>query len=190
MNIKAIRKSRLAFWGGLAIVLVAGGAGAGLAASSGTRQLPPPKQHLLDLQAAARAHAPHVAKTNHGPPPQAKPPPRVPGIVNTGINAGPFSPAEFKVRNMWNGPIRGLWYLVYAGAQLNPDTGAVVAGGIRIYALPIDPNASDQSLTFVGSWAAPTTQSLRISKAAASTLTLTTDSGQTFTFDLSKKTFR
>lgn len=189
MRIKAIRKSRFAFWLGLVILLAAAGSAAGLAASSGTHPLPPAKQHLLDQAAAARQRARKVPKANLSPPAHGNLPARVPGIVNSGIDAGPFPPSVFSVRNVWNGPFAGAWYLVYAGAQLNGDGNAIAAGGVRIYSLPVDPNAEDQTLALVGSFTAPTPDALRVVSAAGDELTLSTDSGTTYSFNLSTKQF-
>jgi hypothetical protein len=184
------RKHGLVFWALLAGLLGGGAAAAGVVAAGGDKPLPPAKQRVLDQQAAARASARVVPHVDLGPPPPSTLPARVPGIVSTGLNEGPFPPGEFTVSNVWTGPFAGVWYLVYAGEALNPSTGDPVGGGIRIYSLPIDPNAADQSLRFVGAFAAPGSPGkLTIATASGNVLTLSTDSGSTLRFDLATNTF-
>lgn len=183
-------KRSIVVWALVGTVLGAGASAAGVVVASGGRTLPVAKQRVLDQQAAARAHAPAVARPDLGPPPPSTLPARVPGIVSTGVNQGPFPPSEFTVSNVWNGPFSHVWYLVYAGEALDPSTGGAVGGGLRIYSLPIDPNAPDQTLRFVGAFPAPgSTGMLTITAEKADVLALSARSGGPLSFDLATDTF-
>src|SRR5207248_2974007 len=106
------------------------------------------------------------------------------GIVSTGVNAGPFPPSTFTVNNTWAGPFAGVWYIVYAGKELNPLTGQLSGGGVRIYSLPIDPNALDQTLQLVGDFPASTKAGLTIVGVTGHAIQFSTGNGGTVSFDL------
>ena len=125
--------------------------------------------------AQARAAAPAVA----APPADAG---LTPGIVDQ--RQGPFSAAEFAVGNMYRAHVGSRWLFVFAGATKAPD-GQAQQSAVRVYQM-----ASDGTYSFVGQFVSPVQGGvLSVSAAAATTLSLTSDTGQSVSFDLSALTF-
>jgi hypothetical protein len=106
------------------------------------------------------------------------------GIVD--MHQGPFSAASFDVQNVYQGPANGTWLLVYSGATINPNTGAVATGALNIYAEP----QVGGLMTFVGVFQAPAgTPALTITAASGERLTLRTSHGNELTFNLAPGKF-
>jgi hypothetical protein len=157
--------------------------------------LPAAKQSVLDAQASARAAAPVLAKpTNTAasanlPPDQLAQaqPPRVGGIFD--VHQGPFATSLFQIKNMWSGPVSGVWLVVYAGGPTPPDGSNATQGGVHIITLPLDPNASVQTSTDVGQVTAPGVGPLTVVSVSGTTLSLTDTAGHTVNFDLVARAF-
>ena len=145
---------------------------------------PPAKaQELGRLQQkmdAARAHA--RPKPTPQAPPHQPDPARQAGIAND-MHQGPFSAAEFTVRNVWQGPVGTAWVLVYAGAAWDA-AGGTVRGALRLYNEPVDAYG-DYHLVSIGTYAAPTgAGALTVTAATGDVLALRTDGGSTLSFNL------
>ena len=94
---------------------------------------------------------------------------------------GPFAASGFSVSNVYQGPVRGRWLVVYAGS-LDPNGKAI--GAVRVYAGPEDisqgmANTKVNETTFAGS------SDVAVTSVNGTVLTLTdTASRATLTFDL------
>lgn len=116
--------------------------------------------------------------------PSFTPPTRIEGIQKT--NQGPFPASDFLVRDFWEAPIGQTWYLVYAGDR--PDDPATVSavsqGSLAVYTQGADPNTEP---VFQGFYAAPASSGggpLTITAASGDVLTVQSDGGQIYTFDV------
>jgi hypothetical protein len=104
----------------------------------------------------------------------------------TVMHQGPFPVSSFEVRNFYQGPARGTWLLVYAGATTNLSTGAVAGGALNVYAEP----QVGGPMTFVGIFRAPPgTGTLAVLAASGERLTLRSSRGGELTFNLATLTF-
>ncbi len=104
----------------------------------------------------------------------------------TAMHQGPFPASSFEVRNFYQGPARGTWLLVYAGATTNPSTGAVGGGALNVYAEP----QVGGPLTAVGKFQAPAgTGALAVLAAKGERLTLRSSQGDELTFSLATLKF-
>jgi hypothetical protein len=185
-----------------ALVAVAGAALAAVAAGAVSAGIPgrqaavtamdPAKQAALDAEAAARSAGPVAAKPAlaqaalpHGTPYPV--PPRQGGIVRE-VNQGPFRPTEFRGADFWQGAAGGVWVQVYAGSDLEA---AGPVGALRLYSLPVDPNApGGADPVAVGDYRPPTAEaSLSIVSVRGSVLTLRGASGRTLTFDAATRSW-
>lgn len=168
----------------LAIVVLTPGVGA--RAGSATSNWTAAKARIDDQQQQALAEA------------RAHPQPKLPRAVEAAavtptarqagvlaIRQGPFPPATFLVRNVWQGPLGSEWLLAYAGAE--PATaGAVARGAIRLYS-----ESEDLRLTLLGTFSAPNgTGPVSIVANNGDALQLRADDGAALTFDLSTRQFR
>jgi hypothetical protein len=108
------------------------------------------------------------------------------GIVES--RGGPPGASQiFRTINEWDGEINGRWYVVYAGATLDPETNRAVQAELRIYREPAGLGASEtEKLAFVGIYVPPGSGSepLRITAATGSTLTVATSAGTTVDLDV------
>ena len=140
------------------------------------------QQEIQARQAAARAlHVPKPAPARGAP---ARIPARVGGLVQ-GLGQGPFSPTQFRSNSTWQGPVAGAWIQVYAGSDV---TGSAPVGELRLYSMPIDPNAGPDVLNALGAIAAPTSEaSLSIESVTGHVLTVSAPSGDRFAFDVATR---
>jgi hypothetical protein len=119
---------------------------------------------------------------NRGP---AAPAARSAGITDT-LRAGPFSPSQFTVRNLYQGPVGDSWYLVYAGAGVGPGGTGPATGGVRVLA-----QSPAGVTTTRGTYLAPAgTGPLRVVSADGTVLTLAGPDGRRLSFDLSALAYR
>jgi hypothetical protein len=150
--------------------------------------LPPAKQAILTQELKDRETSPVQTDLTLEPAPDTTTlPARTRGLFDGG-GAGPFPADSFVIRNGWHGPFAAVWYIIYAGGYPD-DQGDVTQGGVRIYALAIDPNAPDQNLSLVGDYPAITSDALTIESVHGPTVTLQTDNGSQITFDLATKQY-
>ncbi len=114
-----------------------------------------------------------------------QPPPRVAGISD--LRQAPFSQAGFTVKNAYFGTVGGRWYGVYAGTvgQLNPK--ATGQGGIYIVSTDPETNTNWRNL---GPFPHPGTTWLKVTSYSGTVLTLASNTGTTYTFDLATLTYR
>jgi hypothetical protein len=115
-------------------------------------------------------------------------PPRVGGLIQT--REAPFGTSVWRVDTAWSGPVGQRWLQVYAGGPTTPDGGAVAYGAVRVFSLPLDPNAADQTPTMVGDFApSPHLGALTIASVQGDLLTLTDTSRKTVHFDVTTDRF-
>jgi hypothetical protein len=166
--------------------VIAGSAAAGAADSTAAGQSGP-KAASPAPGAAARA------KPGRQPPPHPTETGPPSGILNTQV--GPFGPATFTVRNAWRGPVGSSWVFAYAGgARTAPpggtpqsDAAAPTQPGLRIY----DTDDGDEPFAnLLGVFSAPDADSpLTIVSSSGTVLTLKTDSGGVYHFDLQTRRY-
>lgn len=158
------------------------------------RSLRPDKEQLFQRSLDGAASGPGRRKPNYqqgraqelarnqGP---AAPAARAAGI-NDAMRAGPFSPAQFAVRNLYQGPVGDSWYLVYAGAGTGPSGTGPATGGVRVLS-----QSAAGVITTKGTFLAPAgTGPLRAVSVDGTLLTLAGPSGQRLTFDLGSLAYR
>jgi len=167
-----------------AVVVAAGTVVAVTAAEADHADPNAAKAATLAAEAAARAHAPSPPKTPASPPAPTPEPARTGGILDD-FHQGPFPASVFQVDNVWSGPVRGRWLLVYAGGpHLDQDGGPVTLGGLRLYTEPIDPNAGSD-LTEVGQYLLPGAKGpVTITAVHGTTAQMRDAAGDRFTLDL------
>lgn len=103
------------------------------------------------------------------------------------MHQGPFPASSFVVEDFYQGPAQGTWVLVYAGALLDPATGAVTRGALKVYAEP----QVGGSLTLLGTFLAPVGPApLRVISAVGDRLTLHAAHGASLVFDLQIHKYR
>lgn len=149
----------------------------------------PPSKAWLQVQqqvemAEAQAHA-RPKPTPHAPPLQPAPT-RQAGIAN--MHQGPFPASQFVVRNFWQGPVGSEWYLVYAGARVNPN-GSAGQGALVLYTeKPTSDGGFD--INSIGTYPAPHgDRALTITAVNGHSMQLRTDTGSTLVFDLQTKQY-
>jgi hypothetical protein len=115
------------------------------------------------------------------------PSPRPPGILDT--QRGPFSTSEFVVRNAWHGQVGSEQVWVYAGATpMAGGTRTIEAPSIRVYTGGED--GDEPAGAFRGSFSPPGADSpLSITGFSAAVLTLRSDGGKVYRFDLQSNRF-
>lgn len=140
------------------------------------------QQAQLAKENASNRHKPSYqqglkeAEAANGP--RAK---RVAGIDRT-MREGPFSPAVFTVRDMYQGPVNGGWTLVYAGEETQSGTGA-----LTVYSWP----RVNGPVTAAGTFAAPGAAGpVEITAVRGALLTVQTARGSTLTFNLATDTWK
>ena len=158
---------------------------AGPGAHPASASLDAQKQSLLAEEAAARAAGPIGTKPPlsealpHGTPYPI--PPRQGGLT---VEAqGPFLATEFFGTSLWQGNVMGTWIQAYAGTE---RTAAMPFGALRLYTMPVDPNAPGGSEpVFVGTYRTPESElRLTIESVRDDVLAITGDSGRRYTFDI------
>lgn len=150
------------------------------------------KQAALDKEAADRAARPIAPKPDlaaglpHGTPYPI--PPREAGLLHE-TNQGPFAATDFHGQDLWQDQVGGTWVLVFAGTDLT-STGA--GGALRLYSMPVDPNAPGGSDAIaVGTYRPPTSEkSLGIVSAQGATLDIRGGSGTFYKFNVLNKTWQ
>lgn len=152
-----------------------------LASASGPA-LPTERQAVLDRRATEIAAPPKVAPAIKGPPAEPMKPTSTPatGILNVQIS--PFSAHDAIITNRWQGTVGGGFVVVYAGRLTQtPDQGLVAVS----LGEPGRPNFSLQQ------YPTPTKSgSVHIISANGSLLTLVSDKGQVFVFDVGARLFK
>jgi hypothetical protein len=116
-------------------------------------------------------------------------PTRLTGLVAS--RQGPPGLSQFfRTTTQRSGGIGGQWYLVYAGAAVNPTTNQTVTSELRIYREPADINSGEPN-AFVGSYVPPAagSQPLTITAVAGDYLTITSGGGANLSFDVASRTF-
>jgi hypothetical protein len=154
--------------------------------------LPSAKQAMLDNEKAGFGRgglAPDVSKPSVVLPQGT--PYRIParqGGLSVDANQGPFGATEFKGNTMWQGAINGSWIQVYAGIDL---VRSAPTGALRVYSLPLDPNAGPTDMTDLGIARPPTREaSLTITSVNGTVLTLSAPSGDRFLFNIATGTWQ
>jgi hypothetical protein len=160
--------------------VVAGTAATGPAAQTASSQSGPkaasPAPGAAATTRPGRQPPPHPTETD---PPS--------GILNTQV--GPFGPATFTVRNAWRGPVGSDWVFAYAGGARTTapggtpqsDAAAPTQPGLRVY----ESDGDEPFSNLVGVFSAPNADSpLTITGSSGTVLTLKTDSGRGYHFDL------
>lgn len=145
--------------------------------------LPADRQAFLNRRATEIAFAPKAPPVTKGPPLaiSAAEVQRTPETGIRDVQISPFQSRDAIIANRWQGSVAGKFVVVYAGRLINPpDQGFIaVSSGTS--------GAPDFSLQRY-----PTPQrvgSVRITAENGALLTLTSDSGARFTFDVGKRTF-
>ncbi len=118
-------------------------------------------------------------------------PTRLTGLVAS--RQGPPGLSQvFRTTTQWSGEIGAQWYLVYAGAAVNPTTNETVSSELRIYREPADINSGDPN-EFVGSYVPPAggSQPLTITAAAGDDLTIMSSGGRgsSLSFSVARRAF-
>lgn len=130
-------------------------------------------------QAQATARAKYPTASKGGPtiytPSSPQPTPTFPtGIFN--IHEAPFSQSQFIVHNYYEGPVNGIWEIVYAGGPTTPQF-TIAQGGLRIYNVATHAD--------LGQYLAPAgTSGLTITAVNGVVMQLRSDTGQILTFNL------
>jgi hypothetical protein len=119
-------------------------------------------------------------------PPTAEPAPTMQAGIDNEVIQGPFSPAEFRVQNVWQGPVESptQWLLVFAGAVGTP-TGEDGPAAVRVSRVTATETGAYVDATFVGVFTAPTSSGpLTITMVSGTLMELRTEGGETLSFDL------
>ena len=159
--------------------------GARPAATHAAAASPPPRTASRVGSAPASGNP---GRTNVSPSQPGQPASTVPsGILNT--QSGPFPTTAFTVRDAWRGQVSSTWLWVYAGGTPTSQNGkSVTQPGLRLYSQKSD--GGEPYMTFVGAFVASDADSpLSIKGVDGTLVTLTTDSGKMFHFDLQTKHF-
>jgi len=149
-----------------------------------TAELPAAKAALVTQEAQELATARATARpkpTNVALPTPLPHPTLVAGIDNK-VAQGPFSAAEFVIRNEWIGPVGSRWFAVYAGAAKNmAGDGSIGPAAPRIYTM----TATGDGLMYPNMFPAPTSsRPITIVAVDGDIMQLRTESGQSLTFNL------
>jgi hypothetical protein len=183
---------------GLAAGVMLAGAGSAIALASSPQktplsgpainQLPAVKalkmqREMTRMDAAARHPFPKSAI--HAPAPQAQPA-RKSSIL--ALHESPLSSAVLTVNNLWQGRVGNSWILAYAGT-FHSSTGKNVPA-IALYSEPLNPNAVNQYLHFIGIYQAPQAGlTVTIASAHSGVLHLKGDHGSSVTFKVATREF-
>jgi hypothetical protein len=152
-------------------------------------RLPSGKASELQRELARRDAArqnPAPKNAGYAPTPQLQPP-RVSSIIV--MHESPMPAMSLTVNDMWQGPVGDIWVLAYAGAYHDVNAGTETPA-VVLYSEPVDPNAPDQSLQFLGVYPAPRSEAtVTITGANGDVLQLTGDGGQSLAFDAATRTY-
>lgn len=182
-------KRRRVFIITLALLLVAAGTVAAVAASSAGPALAPDKQAVLNANATAAANAAPPAPKNPSaipPTPTPTPPPNAGQIVLASSGSGfqvPISSQVFTATSLWS-DLRGNTLLeVFGGTDAaDASRGAILVAGT-------DESTGVQSAAS-GMYPAPVgTGSLTLTSVSGNTVSFVTSGGGTGSFDLATHTF-
>lgn len=145
------------------------------------------KQHSAT---GSTSSSPNAAVRASPPARRPSPPPAtaLPAAILATHN-GPFASSTFEVRNAWHGASGSDVIWVYAGTAMTPGgTRTLTAPGVRVY-LQMHDGAEPYSV-FQGSYAAPGADSaLTITGFTGTVLTLRTDGGEVYRFDVVARRF-
>jgi hypothetical protein len=142
--------------------------------------LPPEKQAMEDRMAADQAKARALGANKADSPPAPQPSSKPPTPLPTGIfeeKQAPFPPSQIRVNNRWQGTVNGQEVIVFAG-MTHDNQGVVVVL-----------NRKDGHLADMNSYNAPVKSGLRVTAENNGQLTLQSENGSTFTFDVSSRSF-
>ena len=128
------------------------------------------------------------------PDPNAEPEPTLVAGLSE-VQQAPFSPAEFLVRNHWQGPVGSntRWMMVWAGAKKNMETdGSVGPAAVRVYEFTTTPEGRYAgNVTELGLFTIPAvTGPLTIVAVNGSLFELRTDGGETVQFNVTTLDFQ
>ena len=113
------------------------------------------------------------------------PAPRVGGISE--LRQAPFSQAGFAVSNAYFGTVGGRWFGVYAGTVGQLDPAASGQGGIYIVTTDAKTNTNWRNL---GPFPQAGTTWLKITASSGTVLTLVSDTGASYAFNLAALKYR
>jgi hypothetical protein len=103
----------------------------------------------------------------------------------------------FSSTGRWRGESEGVWYYLYAGASREPraasrepETDNFLHSQVRLYR-ERDPVESNEPLPFVGTYDVPgdSAEPLKLTGGDGDVLSLETEGGQKYSFDVSKRRF-
>jgi len=149
---------------------------------SPTVKLPAAKQAVIDQQATRIASAPKITPVTHGPPVSAAVAVNTPVAGIRDVQLSPFRGEEAIIENRWQGPVNGVFTVVYAGKLTKtPDQGfvAISTGNLG------EPNFVLRQFSTpmrVGS--------VHITGVSGTVLTLQSSKGSVLTFDIASLTFK
>ena len=118
-------------------------------------------------------------------PSDDEPAPRVSGISN--LKQAPFSQSAFEVKNAFYGMVGNRWYGVYVGTVGLADPAAAGQGGVYIVSADARANTNWRNL---GPFPESGTSWLKITSYSGTTLTVTSNTGAMYRFDLSTLKYR
>ncbi len=152
-----------------------------LASASGPA-LPAERQAVLDRRATEIAAPPKVAPAIKGPPAESTKPTSTPATGILDVQISPFSAHDAIITNRWQGTVGGVFVVVYAGRiTQTPDQGLVAVS----LGEPGQLNFSLQQ------YPTPTKSgAVHITSANGSLLTLVSEKGQMFVFDVGARLFK
>jgi len=140
------------------------------------------KEAVLDHRATNIASVPKVAPAIKGPPALSSNPTSTPQTGILDIQIAPFNAHEGIIANRWQGVVAGQFVVVYAGRQAEPADQGLVA---------VSASAPGDTKTSVQKYPTPTRSgSVKITGMNGTQLTLKSEQGTTFTFDVASRTFR
>jgi len=152
-----------------------------LAAASGPA-LPAERQAVFDRRATEIAAPPKVAPAIKGPPAESTKPTSTPATGILDVQISPFSAHDAIITNRWQGTVGGVFVVVYAGRiTQTPDQGLVAVSlgepGQRNFSLQQYPTPTKSG-------------AVHITSANGSLLTLVSEKGQMFVFDVGARLFK
>lgn len=149
-----------------------------------TVELPAEKATLVtqEAQELATARANARPKPTNVAPPTALPQPTLVAGIDNKVAEGPFSAAEFEIRNEWIGPVGSQWLAVYAGAAKNmAGDGSIGPAALRIYTM----TATGDDIAYLNTFQIQGSSApVAITAVSEGVVQLRTDAGQSFIFDL------
>jgi hypothetical protein len=119
-----------------------------------------------------------------GVPSVVVPDARRPGISS--LRQAPFGPEDFAVLNSYSALIKGRWYVAYAGTA-HAGPGSSGEGAVRVLSADATQNTD---ITDLGTFPVAGTASLKVTAYSGDTITLVSNTGATFNFNLATLTYK